>query len=177
MAGFDWKQTLATVAPMIASAVGSPVAGMAVSAGLSALGITPQPGSEEQQLAEAMKTATPEQFAALKQAELQFQKDMKSLDIDLAKINQADRASARQMFAAGGKTAQIILSVVYTIAYGVVLYCFMTGQIKVPSDQQVLFGSLIGILTAAQVQILNFWFGSSAGSKDKTQLLGGKANA
>jgi hypothetical protein len=33
------------------------------------------------------------------------------------------------------------------------------------------FNMVLGVLTAGQVQIMNFWFGSSSGSKDKTSKL------
>lgn len=171
--GFDWKATLATVAPAIASALGTPVAGVAVSAGLKLFGIEAQAGNEEEQLAEAVRRAGPEELRKLREADQQFAKDMKALDIDLARIDQADRSSARDLAKAKGMAPQLTLSIVYTIAYGVVLYCFMAGKIHVPESQQILFGSLIGILTAAQVQILNFWFGSSSGSKEKTAALAG----
>lgn len=166
---FDWKSTLSTFAPAIATAFGSPVAGLAVSAALKGLGITPHadPEQHEAQLAEAVRGATPEQLMELKKSDHQFRKDMAQLGVDLERIHQADRASAREMMKEKGMAPQLILSVVYTIAYGVVLYCFMAGKIHVPDAQQILFGSLIGILTAAQVQILNFWFGSSSGSKEK----------
>lgn len=169
---FDWKSTLATVAPAIASAVGSPVAGMAVSAGLKIFGIDPDPGNEEQQLAAAVKSATPEQMLALKSADQQFKKDMKALDIDLERINQADRTSARDMASKTGRRPQIILSVVYTLAYAGALALFLTGSVSFPDNLHDLVLVLMGILTTAQTQILNFWFGSSSGSKEKTHILG-----
>lgn len=162
---------LSSVAPAIGGAIGGPFGAVAAKGALALLGIDAKPGDEEAQLEQAMRSATPDDLLKLKQADQQFTKDMKALDIDLAKVNQADRASARDMAVKAGREPQIILSVVYTIAYGVVLYNFMAGNIHVPEQQQILFGSLIGILTAAQVQILNFWFGSSSGSKEKTAAL------
>ena len=165
---FDWKSTLATVAPMIASAVGTPVAGMAVSAGLAALGIKAEAGNEEKQLAQAIQGATPQDMLKLKEADNKFKTDMAELEVEVQKLDTDDRDSARDLAKTKGMTPQIILSVVYTLAYGAVVYFFMTGQVNVQDNQQVLFGSLIGILTAAQIQILNFFFGSSHGSKEKT---------
>lgn len=172
---FDWKGTLATVAPALASAIGSPVAGLAVSAGLTALGITPQAGNEEQQLAAAMQSATPDQMLALKQADQQFRKDMKALDIDLERIAGADRASARDMASKTGRRPQVVLSVVYTLAYAAALCLFLTGSVSFADSLHDLVLVLMGILTTAQTQILNFWFGSSSGSKEKTHLIGGKS--
>lgn len=168
---FDWKEMLSSVAPMIGGAIGGPFGAVAAKAGLEILGITPEPGNEEQQMEAALAKATPADLLKLKQADQQFAKDMKALDVDVMRIDQADRDSARGMASKTGREPQIILSVVYTIGYAVVMYNFMAGNVSVPEGQQVLFGSLIGILTAAQVQILNFWFGSSSGSKEKTAAL------
>jgi len=35
----------------------------------------------------------------------------------------------------------------------------------------VMFGGLLGVLSTAQIQIMNFWFGSSSGSKQKTAVM------
>ncbi len=169
---FDLKGMLSTIAPTIATVIGGPLAGTAVRAGLNALGVTPQEGQEQEQLASAVAKATPEQLLKLKEADQAFKVQLKKLGLEAEKIAAHDRDSARQMAAKTGKEPQVVLSVAYTIAYGVVMYCFMAGKVAVPDQQQILFGSLIGILTAAQVQILNFWFGSSAGSKDKTRIIG-----
>jgi len=168
---FSWKSLIASVAPVLGTALGGPFGGMATSAALKALGVTPEEGKEETQLARAMQNATPEDLLKIKQCDQQFQKDMKALDVDIAKLDGQDRASARDMATKAGALPQIILSSIYTVAYSFVMYAFMTGQVHVADSQQVLFGSLIGILTAAQVQILNFWFGSSHGSQKKTDLM------
>jgi len=170
---FNWKDTLSTVAPLIASAFGTPVAGLAVQAGLAALGIKPDVKVEKQQtqLEEALVSATPSDLLKLKKADYEFKERMEELGVEVQKLNQKDRVSARDLAKSSGVIPQVILSVVYTISYGFVMYMFMTGGVNVQDGQQVLFGSLIGILTAAQIQILNFWFGSSSGSKEKTKHL------
>jgi hypothetical protein len=171
--GWDWKETLSKVAPMIGTAIGGPFGGMAASAALNVLGVTPEKGREEDQLQEALVGMTPDQAIQLKTANQNWLKTMKELGLKEKELHARDRDSARGLAKETGIWPQIILSVIYTIAYGVVLYCFMTGKLSVPEDQKILFGSLIGILTGAQVQILNFWFGSSSGSKEKTNKLSG----
>ena len=102
---------------------------------------------------------------------MEFQREMRKLDIDLEKVHADDRSSARQMATSRGVVPQLTLSVIYTVAYGFVLWFFLSGQVIVPLDQKTLFGSLLGVLTAAQIQIMNFWFGSSSGSKQKTDAM------
>lgn len=163
-------EILKSLAPTLATALGGPLGGAAVKFAVDKL----MPGTEvenEQQgmdlLEQFINGANPERMAQLKALDNEFKLEMRRLDFRDAELNVQDRNSARQLATARGMAPQLILSVVYTIAYGVVLYCFMAGRIMVPDAQQILFGSLIGILTAAQVQILNFWFGSSSGSKGK----------
>ena len=162
---FDCKATLATVAPMIASAVGSPVAGMAVSAGLKAFGITPEAGNEEKQLAEAMKSATPADMLKLKEANNQFMLDMKKLDVDVERINAGDRSNARAREIATGDNAPGLLATV-----GVVGFFAVRGAIAfvaIPDNAMQPINILLGALTALLVQVGNYYFGSSASSAAK----------
>ena len=82
-----------TVAPTIATAVGGPLAGMATRAISEAL--LGKPDGTEEELAQAAANATPEQLLALKKAEQDFAVRMRELDIDLERIANEDRNSAR----------------------------------------------------------------------------------
>ena len=170
----NWKDLLSKIAPMAGAAIGGPFGGMAASALLDKFGISPEKGNEENQLKQAIEAMTPDQAVRLKEGERQWKLDMQAMGIKEKDLNVKDRASARDMIKFTGILPQVILSVVYTVAYGVVLHAFMTGQLSVPDEHAILFGSLIGILTGAQVQILNFWFGSSSGSKEKTAAMSSK---
>jgi hypothetical protein len=93
------------------------------------------------------------------------------LAIRQQEIDAGDRTSARAMGVAKGLLPQIVLSVAYTVGYFWVLWLFLTGRVVVQTDQLIMVTTLVGVLTAVQVQILNFWFGSSSGSKEKTASL------
>ena len=82
-----------TVAPSIATAVGGPLAGMATKMISEAL--LGKPDGTEDELLQAAKNATPEQLLALKKAEQDFAIKMRELDIDLERISNEDRNSAR----------------------------------------------------------------------------------
>jgi len=163
--GFDWKATLATVAPMLASAVGSPIAGMAVSAGLTALGITPKSGNEEAQLAKAMQSATPADMLKLKQADNQFKLDMEKLGVDVQRINAGDRSNAREREIKTGDNAPKILACVVVIGFFAVLG--MIAFADIPDKAMQPINILLGALTALLVQVGNYYFGSSASSAAK----------
>jgi len=78
---FDWKKTVKAIAPMIGTAIGGPFGGMASAAITSVLGISPD--STDDQISEAIKTASPEQLVALRKAEKGFKIKMKELDIKI----------------------------------------------------------------------------------------------
>jgi hypothetical protein len=86
---------LGQLAPTIATAIGGPIAGMAVKALAGALGLSQDASSEDVEA--ALINATPEQLAAIKKVDADFKVQMKELDIDLEKIAAGDRDSARNM--------------------------------------------------------------------------------
>ena len=86
----DW---LTQIAPTIATALGGPLAGMAVSAVSKAIGCTP----EEVQNVISNNKLDATQVAALQQAELELKKQAQEMNLDFAKLANDDRKSARDM--------------------------------------------------------------------------------
>lgn len=172
MSKFDWKKTLATVAPALATAFGGPMAGVAVTMAGKALGLN---DATEQDIAEAVSSGDPNVLLKLREVDTQFKLEMKRLDVDLQKIASDDRISARLLRQAmGGKFGpQEILATIYTLGYFHMVYMLFTGQVTIPEAQSSLGEGMVAIMTAAQLQILNFYFGSSAGSKAKSEQMVG----
>jgi len=168
---FNWKSALSSVAPMLATAVGGPFGGMAASAALKLLGVEPEKGNEESQLQEAMKSMTPEQAIKLKLAEKEFLKTMRELELKEEDLHSKDRDSARDLAKSTSIIPQVTLSTLYIIGYFVTMYMFLSGNVEIAQSIKSEFNILLGVMTAAQVQIMNFWLGSSAGSKHKTDKL------
>lgn len=158
----DWKKTLATVAPTIATALGGPLAGMAVKVVADALGIEPN----ESAIEDMLLAGDPETLYKLKQIETNFKLEIKRLGIELEQLHSDDRKDARGL-AKLNMVPQVTLSVIYTLGYFVVMWQFLTGTAVIPLESTTSLNILLGVLTAAQVQIMNFWFGSSHGSKIK----------
>lgn len=148
-----WIETLATVAPTVATAIGGPLAGMAVRVATGVLGIE----NNEEALQQAVASGDPTTMLALKQADQSFQVTMKQLDIDLAKVEAADRDSARQRESTTGDswTPRILAS---TVVMG-----WMGTQFYVMHNQ--LFGetvvALVGTLGNALMLVLSYYFGAS----------------
>lgn len=165
----NWKKTLATVAPTIATALGGPLAGVAVKLASDALGVE----ANEKAIQESIKTSDPNVFLKLKQAENNFLIRLEELGIEKERIAAGDRHSARSLFSVD-KRPQIILSAVFIVGYFVVLFALFTGELTLADGYKEVLVLLLGILTREVPTIMQFWFGSSVGSKDKTGMKGAK---
>ena len=167
----DWKSTLATVAPAIATALGGPLAGVAVSMAGKALGLGD--GATESDVEAAVLSGNPDVLVRLREVNTQFERDMKALDIDLERIHAGNQASAREM-AKTNMLPQIVLSFVFIGGYFGAMFAlhgvlFQAQEIN--GQVATLFGALIGIFTRELSGIMAFWFGSSSGSKAKSDKL------
>ena len=160
------KGALATVAPGLATGLGGPLAGAAVTFITKALGLK----ENDEDGAIAALSTSPDALLKLKIAEIEYQKFRDELGIKEEALHQQDRASARALAIARGQIPQISLSVAYTVAYFGMIFGIMLGYLELP-DRSSLFSGLIGILTAAQTQIMNYFFGSSSGSAKKTEVM------
>src|SRR4051812_20689269 len=89
----NWKDVIGTVAPGIATALSGPLAGLAIATVGKVFGLD---SATTEQVAQAVSGATSADLLKLKGAELDFQRQMKELDVDLVRISAADRDSARQ---------------------------------------------------------------------------------
>tara|TARA_R110002126_G_scaffold70280_1_gene177008 strand:+ start:2032 stop:2538 length:507 start_codon:yes stop_codon:yes gene_type:complete len=162
---FDWKSTLATVAPGLATALGGPLAGMAVKMATDALGIEPN----ESALEAVLSSGDPEVLAKLKKVEGDFKVRMRELDIEEDRIAGKDRASARELFKVD-KVPQIVLSFIFVSGYFTTLGMMMAGVWVITGEMRDVIILLLGLMTREIPTIMQFWFGSSSGSKDKGKL-------
>mgnify|MGYP006280920953 CR=1 FL=1 len=154
------------VAPTIATALGGPVAGMAVKALSNAL-LGHENGSEDD-IMSALSAATPDQIAEIKRIDNDFKVKMKELDIDLVKIAADDRASARKMYSETKTWLVPTIATVVICSFVSVTIGTLLGYAKIES---AMAGTLIGYLSAKAELVLAFYFGSSAGSQTKDMLL------
>jgi len=92
-----------------------------------------------------------------------------------------DRASARQreMAALSSGSEDILFK---TVGWGITL-CFVgviagaIGLWEIPEESQRLFDMAFGAVVAAFTQVIGYYFGSSVGSKQKTNLMNGKGSS
>ena len=163
----DWKEILGGVAPVIAGSLGGPFAGAATK--FLAGKLLGKEDADPSELESAILGASPDQLAQIREIDNDFKGKMAELGFKTEELHVRDRGSARDL-AKIDMRPQVILSTLYTVGYVVVLWSFMTGQVDIAASVKAEFNMVLGAMTAAQIQILNFWFGSSHGSKSKTKL-------
>lgn len=77
--------------------------------------------------------------------------------------------SARQRETQTGDPTVRQLAIAYTIGY--FLSLLATWHWGIPQEGHDVFVTLLGVLTAAQAAIINYYFGSSHGSNEKSKVL------
>ena len=154
---------LEQIAPTIASALGGPLAGLAVSAVAKAVGVSQE---DAQSMLDTAKM-TSEQIAQVKVAEIELQKQAQALGLDFEKLAVDDRKSARDMQIATHSFIPSVLAILVTAGFFGILLALMYGEVKKTDEILVMLGSL----GTAWTGIIAYYFGSSAGSAQKNQML------
>lgn len=154
---FDWRGLVKTVAPTLATALGGPLAGMAVKHIGDAIGLDQ---ATQETVSAALQGASPETLQKLKQADQDFALKMKALDIDLAKIDADNTASARAMLIqTRARTPAILSWIIIISALGLEGTILFTGLPAKLDD--LIVGRILGTLDLALGIVLNFWLGSA----------------
>jgi hypothetical protein len=143
---------------------------MAVSALESALGITGTSGTSTDKIQAAIEAGqlTGDQIAAIKKADQDFAAKMKELDVQLDQMQLADVEGARQMQVAKPSPVPAMLSGLIVFGYFGALTAMMFGVDVTDNNAFVL---MLGALTGAITQVLNYWFGSTRHSQNTASLL------
>jgi hypothetical protein len=167
------KSILTSVAPSLATALGGPLAGMAVAKISQA--ITKKPDTPADQLAAAIQqSADPDILVKLKQADAEFAETMKKLDIDLEAIAEKDRESARARQIAVRDVTPAVL------AYGIVGFFCVYAWLVVFHYRNLgvvevgLASTVLGYTIGEVKTVYSYFFGSSSGSAAKTDIIAGQ---
>lgn len=156
-----WKSLVRTLAPGIATAIGGPFAGMGISALSTA--ILGKPDGTQEELSQAIQSATPEILAKIKLAEMELQKSLKALDIDLEKIAAGDRDSARKREVETKDWFPKVLASIVVCGFLAIVILQQLGH--------VIDSGTFQVIASAVLLVLGYYFGSSSGSSDKNKLL------
>lgn len=159
-------QVLRTVAPTLALAVGGPFGPLASAALSAALGTSK---GDDKAAETALLTATPDQLLALTKENDAFQVQMKQLGIDEQKLVFDDIANARAMQVSTHDTTPKYLAYLITFGFFATLgYLIVYGKPQAGGDVMLV---MVGSLGTAWASIVSFFYGSSAGSAAKTDVI------
>ena len=150
------------VAPVLATAIAGPAGGAAVGWLADKLG---------------MPDATVETITEALQGNPEMTLKLKELDLEYAKVDAADRDSARKMQIVALQQDDLFskrFNYYFAMGWSLfsMVYFILVTFVDLPKDgvnfANIILGFLLGTAIAA---IFNFYFGSSQGSKDKTKEL------
>lgn len=167
--------TLKTIAPLLGTALGGPLAGTAISAIEGVFGLKPDGDLPARQnaVSTAIAGASQADLLALKKADQDFQAHMAELGFSnaeaLAKLADDDRDSARKREVSVRDFTPRALAVGVTAGFFGIL--FYMAVWSVPASSKDLLNIMLGSLGAAWVSIVSYYFGSSSGSARTTELL------
>jgi len=156
----DW---LKQIAPTIATVLGGPLAGLAVDAVSKAIGIDPK--DVQKTISDGKLSA--EQIALIKQAEIGMAARAQELGLDFEKLAVDDRKSARDMQEKTQSWIPGAMAIIVTVGFFGILIGLMMETLKTSEALMLMLGSL----GTAWTGIIAFYFGSSAGSQKKDELL------
>jgi hypothetical protein len=164
-----WIATAASLAPI----PGAPLIGMAAKALSAGLSTDVKPTADAISTAITTAMANPDQLATLKKIDDDFAIQMRQLGIqeitDLEKITAADRADAREREMTIKDKIPAILAILITVGFfGVLTYMLLKPIPPTGHDAMLL---MLGSLSTAWAAVVGYYFGSSAGSAQKTDLL------
>ena len=147
----DW---LKQIAPTIATAMGGPLAGMAVAAISKAIGVEP----DQVQDMISNNKLTADQIAQVKLAEIELQKQARELGLNFEKLEVEDRKSARDMQATTRSMMPPLLAGAVTIGFFSIMVMMFFNQID-SSNPAILM--MLGSLGTAWTGIIAFFLAAA----------------
>jgi len=147
------KNVVGAIAPTLGSALGGPLGGQAASVVAQVLGCKAEPKAINQ----AIQEATPEQMIELKKAEQSFELQMKELEVDVFKLEVADKQDARGKFSKDW-TARIMG---IAVVGGFMGYIFLVTLQPPEQNSEALINLVLGYLGGLASAVISFYFGAS----------------
>lgn len=162
-------EVLKSLCPTIASALLGPLGGVAVQALGNIIGVD-EPTQDKIATAFKNQQLTSEMVMEIKKLELQYKENEAERGFKYSELEFKDTQSAREMQVATKSTTPTILTYMVTLGFFGILLALMFGTVEKTDPLLVMLGSLGTAWTAC----VSFWFGSTHGSQQKSQLLATK---
>ena len=154
---------ITSIAPTLATCLAGPLGGMAIELLSKHLGIDPK---DVQDTINSGKL-TSEQIASVQQAEIALKAKAQEMNLDFEQLATQDRKSARDMQMTVKSWIPPILAIGITIGFFGIMVGMMSGHVQSSEALMILLGSL----GTAWTGVISFYFGSSASSQAKDQLI------
>jgi hypothetical protein len=151
------KNLVGSVAPTLGAALGGPLGGMASQVICDVLGCQ----NNQKSIQNAINSATPEQMLELKKAEQSFELQMKELEVDVFKLEVADKQDARGKFSKDW-TARIMG---IAVVGGFMGYIFLVTLQPPEQNSEALINLVLGYLGGLASAVISFYFGASDSNK------------
>ena len=161
----SWKDTLAAIAPTLATALGGPLAGAATK--FLASELLGDENASIESIEAAVIGASPEALANLKQLDADFKLGMKKLDVDIFKIEATDKGDARKNNSDSNMPAILSVSLPLFIV-GIVCALFLTEP---PTGAREVLFMLLGVVIKEWSNSMHYWYGTTRSSSDKNKLI------
>lgn len=161
---------LKTLAPTVASALLGPLGGVAVAALGNLLGVS-EP--TQAKIADAISSGqlSPDQLSEIKKLEMQYRAEEKERGFKYAELEFKDRDSARRANVDGGTQKPLFWLSLLLLA--VTLGCEAVVLFHgLPADTpDIVVGRVLGLMDSVALMVLSYWYGTSNGSAQKSELL------
>ena len=169
-----WKSVkgiVGKVAPVLGNAIVPGAGGIAGTLISNVLGCDNDPMAIEK----ALVNATPEQITKLKEIETKHEERLIELGIENDKLYVQDTQNARQreieIVKATGKRDYNLYILAWTVIFGFFLLCGFLMYRPLPQGSSDVVYMLFGGLNIGFGTVLQYFFGSSKSSSDKTKLI------
>ena len=169
----NWIDSLKTLAPTVATALGGPLAGAAVAALGNLFGVS-EPTQDKIGKLFADGQISPDHLAEIRKLEMEYQDKERELGFKYAEMNYKDTDSARNMQVLTHSNMPPILATIVTTGFFGILGFMITNPEFKPSEPILV---TLGSLGTAWTMIIGFYFGSSHGSQNKDALLAASTQA
>lgn len=150
-----------------ATGIGGPVGKLAKSIVAPLLGL--DEGATKEQIEAKVAEANPELLLQLRKADAEFRTRLRELDVEVERIYAGDRDSARKREITLKDWMPKVLAFMVVGGYVGLQYYILTQELPAANLNIILRS--FGIIEGAVLTVLVYYFGSSAGSARKTEIL------
>ena len=172
----DIGNVIGKAAPIVGGLIGGP-AGAGIGSAISGLlGVANEPD----EVAKALK-GDPDALVKIKQYEIDHKYDLQKVQLEAVKVDLTDVQDARsrqnEHEKATGKSDINLYVLAWTIVIGFFGLIGVMMYVAIPAASNNIIYMLFGTLAAGFGSVMQYFFGSSRGSKEKTLMLGRQVSA